>query len=261
MFQDILLEPEQEELLVKLVEAYRNVLPEKRQKFSCPHAIGHTVVQHPGLPDQKMSAFLGDVEVLGNNGLLSISQHPEREDIRIFHILPLGFRYYEDLKSKAGEPFQHVQSPILGYLSSESFQRTFPTAYRKWSEAETLLWAIDSERQLSSIGHLCREAMQEFASALISRYAPPTFNPDPAKTVARVKAVLEHRASTLGSKEKAFLEALLSYWGTVVDLVQRQEHAGQKEGEPIVWEDGRRVVFQTAVVMFEIASALARGKQ
>jgi hypothetical protein len=49
------------------------------------------------------------------------------------------------------------------------------------------------------------------------------------------------------------LKALLAYWGTVNDLVQRQEHGGQKEREPLKWEDGRRVVFQTAVVMFEIA--------
>ncbi len=109
-----------------------------------------------------------------------------------------------------------------------------------------------------TIGHLCRKAMQEFASALITKFNPPNVNLDPVKTVARVRAVLEHRASTLGSTEKTFLDALLPYWGTVVNLVQRQEHAGQEEGEPIVWEDGRRVVFQTAVVMFEIAGAVSR---
>lgn len=49
------------------------------------------------------------------------------------------------------------------------------------------------------------------------------------------------------------LDALVVYWGTVSDLIQRQEHGAQKEGEALRWEDGRRVVFQTAVVMFEIA--------
>jgi hypothetical protein len=45
-------------------------------------------------------------------------------------------------------------------------------------------------------------------------------------------------------------------YATVSDLVQRQEHAGQREGEPLVWEDGRRIVFQTAIVMFEIDRSL-----
>jgi hypothetical protein len=52
------------------------------------------------------------------------------------------------------------------------------------------------------------------------------------------------------------LEALVPFRGTVSDLVQRQEHGGQREGAPLRWEDGRRLVFQTAVIMFEIDSAL-----
>jgi hypothetical protein len=39
----------------------------------------------------------------------------------------------------------------------------------------------------------------------------------------------------------------------------RQEHAGTREGEPLIWEDGRRVVLQTAVVMFEIDKSLSRA--
>jgi hypothetical protein len=39
-------------------------------------------------------------------------------------------------------------------------------------------------------------------------------------------------------------------------LVQRQEHGAQKEVTPLTWEDARRVVFQTCVVMYEINRAL-----
>ena len=52
----------------------------------------------------------------------------------------------------------------------------------------------------------------------------------------------------VGERDRAFLDALLTYWGTVSDLVQRQEHGAKKEGEPLMWEDARRVVFQTAIV-------------
>jgi hypothetical protein len=49
---------------------------------------------------------------------------------------------------------------------------------------------------------------------------------------------------------------LLAYFGTVSDLIQRQEHGAQKEGEGLMWEDARRVVFQTALVMFELDRVL-----
>jgi hypothetical protein len=55
------------------------------------------------------------------------------------------------------------------------------------------------------------------------------------------------------------LDALVTYWGTVSDLVQRQEHGAAKEGEPIGREDARVTVFQTAMVMFECSRALDRA--
>ena len=134
-------------------------------------------------------------------------------------------------------------------LDAEAFQSRYPAAYQKWSEAENLLWGADGEQQLTVVGHLCREAMQEFADVLIQKYRPPNADADKAHTVSRIRSVLRLRKQDLGKRKHAFLEALLPYWGTVSDLVQRQEHGAQKEGEPVTWEDGRRVIFQT---MFEI---------
>jgi len=57
-------------------------------------------------------------------------------------------------------------------------------------------------------------------------------------------------------KFKAVLESLVSCWEAAIDLVQRQEHGANKEGEPLVWEDARRVVFQTMMVMYELDRAL-----
>jgi hypothetical protein len=146
-----------------------------------------------------------------------------------------------------------VEEEIGKYLESARFQSAYPAAYAKWAEAANMLWASDSERQLTTIGHLAREVLQEFTTALVDRHQPPDVSSDPTKTVARLRAVIEQHSHALGSHHSAMLKALLAYWGTVNDLVQRQEHGGQKEREPLKWEDGRRVVFQTAVVMFEIA--------
>jgi hypothetical protein len=80
---------------------------------------------------------------------------------------------------------------------------------------------------------------------------------DPVHVVARVRAVIEHRRTALGEATSEVLGALLAYWGTVSDLVQRQEHGAQKEGQQLIWLDARRVVFQTASVMYEIDANLA----
>jgi hypothetical protein len=257
VFENVLLEQEQKELLSALVEAARNVPRNRRRKFMFIQCMQNSWVQHPGLPDRTLEAYKGDIEILAREGLLAISY--SRNTLN-FDVTPQGFKYYEQMKQHAGQPVQRIETTIRNYLVADYFQQKYPEAYQKWTEAEAMLWASDSEHQFTTIGHLCREAIQEFATALIEQHQPPNVDKDKAHSVARIRAVLDLRKDQLGSKEKPFLAALLAYWGTVSDLIQRQEHGGQKEGEPLVWEDGRRVVFQTAVVMFEIDRAISRAR-
>lgn len=77
--------------------------------------------------------------------------------------------------------------------------------------------------------------MQEFATALVDRYGPADANPDPTKTLDRLSAVLHMHRGQLGQRRAGLLDALFNYWRAAVDLVQRQEHGGQKEGEVVVW--------------------------
>jgi hypothetical protein len=97
--------------------------------------------------------------------------------------------------------------------------------------------------------------MQAFATALVDHHQPPDANPDPTKTLDRVSAVLSMYHAHLGERRLGLLNGLFAYWRSAVDLVQRQEHGAQKEGERLSWEDGRRVVFQTANVMVEVDRA------
>jgi len=173
-----------------------------------------------------------------------------------FDVTPLGFRYYEYLKDRSGKPVERVEPTVKSYLASIDFQRKYPEAFRKWTSAENLLWKTDTEQQSTTIGHLCRESVQEFANVLVDRFELPNVTADKSKTVARLRAVLDLKADELGRTEKPFLEALLAYWGTVNDLIQRQEHGAQREVHGLIWEDARRVVFHAMIVMFEIDKGL-----
>jgi hypothetical protein len=259
MFENILLEKEHEELLCILVEAARNVPREQRHKFWAANESYQSVIKHGGLPNGQGHAYMGDIEALGRVGFLALTYYEDRELVQ-FDITPLGFRYYAYLKQRDGQPIQRIEAQSRNYLNSDLFQRKYPQAYQKWASAETLLWSSDSEQQLTTVGHLCRESLQEFASALVDQFQPPSVDPDKAHTVARIRGVLDMLATRLGTTQKPFLEALLSYWGTLNDLIQRQEHGGQKEGHPLIWDDARRVVFQSAVVMIEISKNLEQIK-
>lgn len=176
----------------------------------------------------------------------------------MYDVISEGFAYYEEMKTSAGEPVQQIETEVRAYLDAPLLPEKYPAAYQKWAGAETKLWGSDSEQQLTTIGHLCREAMQEFATALVDKNQPPGVDPDKKHDVARIKVVVNQHRDKLGSTVPPFLDALVAYWGTVSDLAQRQEHGAQKEGQTLVWEDARRLVFQTAIVMFEIDRTLAR---
>jgi hypothetical protein len=254
------LEKEQEELISILVESARKMPREQRQSFFAYWPGSGTemwMIKHRGLPGGTIQVHLGDLEVLYRHGLLTV-MNKNLSDWR-FDVHPTGFAYYEEMKKRAGQAVQRMEAEVRSYLDAASFRSKYPESYAKWASAESKLWGCDSAEQLTTIGHLCRESMQEFAKALIEMYKPKTIDPIVAHTKNRIRSVINARSERLGDTEKPFLDTLISYWDSIDDLVQRQEHGAQKEGKPLLWEDGRRLVFQTAIVMFEIDKALSRG--
>jgi hypothetical protein len=207
----------------------------------------------PGLLGLAYSGSRGDAEVLAQAGFLRLSWGSRGDPL--FYVLPEGIAYYEQMMA-ASPAVETVEEEIRRYLSDPEFKKVHAQALAKWEHAAGLLWAADSQRQLTTIGHLCREALQEFAASLAQQQKVDVSAIEGAKIVARLKAIFTARSAKLGTTESLFLDALVAYWGTVSDLVQRQEHGSQREGEPLAWEDGRRVVFQTCAVMYEVARAL-----
>jgi hypothetical protein len=249
----IVLEPEQEQLFCDFVEAERRVPRANRSHFIITKPLGAPGVClfHPGWIERNRRVFEGDIDTLIRAGLLSAS---DVERSNGFYVSSEGFRYYGELMRSRGQPMQRVEQFVREYVQSSTFQARYPTAYTKWGQAESLLWADDSDKAFTTIGHLLREAIQEFASALVDRLQPPNVEANKAKTVARIRAVLS--TCKLSDKVSEFLDALLAYWGTISDLVQRQEHGALREGEALTWLDARRVVFQVAIVMLDIDATL-----
>lgn len=257
VYSRLSLDPEQEQLLADFVEAERQIPREQRQHFIIVGTMGPPGVQlnHKGWRDKDRRVFEGDIDTLASTGLIAKSIIGSHADS--FYVTPTGFEYYSELMRRRGQPIERVQTTIRNYLNSSEFQKRYPGAFSKWCQAEEMLWSSDSANAYTTIGHLTREAMQEFVTSLVDRFRPPQVESDRSKTVARLRAVLAARASTLGTTERSFLDALVAYWGTVSDLVQRQEHGALREGLPLSWVDARRVVFQVTVVMYEIDASLA----
>jgi hypothetical protein len=249
------LEPEQQGLLGTLVEASRAQSGAERSPFYFDETLSHgDLIDHPGLIPRPMQVSGGDLKLLLRTPLLALSSTGAGSVE--FLVTPEGFAYYREWKSLTEQPLERVATEVRSYFDQAGFASEFGAAYARWAQAESLLWGDDSQRDLTTIGHLCREAMQAFATALVDRFAPGDAPGEPAKTKSRMEAVLKARASALGETEAAFLEALHVYWCALDELVQRQEHGAQRERTPLLWEDGRRVVFQTAVVMLEVARSL-----
>lgn len=254
------LEPEHEELLALMVEATRAVPRQERRPFVLAKDMNGQSLTHNDLP-RNLEVAESDLKDLVEAGLLR--RGVSRKGTANYEVRPRGFSYYDQLKRQQAGQVERTEQDVRRYLDSVAIPDVYRAALAKWRRADGLLWSADTEDQLTNIGHICRETMQEFAQALVDEVRlPDAESPrDPQKTVDRVRRCIKHLGKRAGATEVAWLEALLGYWGTVSDLAQRQEHGAGKEGEELVWEDARRLVFHTALVMFELIRAAERPRR
>ncbi len=254
-FKNVFLEKEQKELLCIIVEAARNVPSENRQEFSIVRNDVEEFLQHSGLPEGEIKFFFPDLQTLMGEGLLQMTGKGQHGISRIA-VPPRGFRFYRYLKKQSGEPVEHIEEAVRRYIDSHDFQKEYPKAYEKWAETENLLWKTDTSKQLTTIGHKCRETVQEFMDILYTQIKAPAEQIPKVSTKKRLKKIIEVKSKQLSEKERKFLDVLHDYWDVVNDLIQKQEHGAQREKVQLVWKDARRVVFQTMMFMFEVSQSL-----
>jgi hypothetical protein len=253
--KNVILENEQEELLCAIVEASRNMPSEKRQEFFRITSSMGDHLQHSGLPDGEIEFHYPDLDVLYGEGLIQVT-HTSQYGIVRFYVHPKGFRYYRYLKEKSGQPIEHIEKEVHSYIDAHEFQKEYPKAYKKWAEAESLLWEADTSKQQTTIGLLCREAIQEFMDILYTRVNPPGELNQKNLTKSRLKAIIDVKSKSLGETEREFLNGLYKYWDVMNELIQKQVHGAQREKVQLVWKDARRVVYQTMMLMYEVSQSL-----
>lgn len=211
MFDRILLLPEQEELLTRMVEAARRLPAGQKQKFILSQTFDGDDLIHPGLAPDQTSVSAEDVETLASAGLLAVIN--AASDSPNYNVTPLGYGYYEHLKTRGAEPVERVESEVRRLIETGDFGERYPEAHAKWLAAARMLWHTDSESEATTIGHLCREAMQAFAILLIEQFEVEGADLNPAHDVARIRAVLDKAKTRLGATEHQLLDTLLGYWG------------------------------------------------
>ena len=154
------------------------------------------------------------------------------------------------------DPMEKVLAESRAKIGSEAFAAAFPGAYEPWADAAKLLYGENAAAELTTIGHKVREASQAFATAAIAQFGADD-PPDDVKLVKRrIGAVIAQNHDHVSEAKRKVLEDLGDLWESTVDLIQRQEHAAQKEGEPVSFEDGRRVVNLTMFLMIEFVTIL-----
>jgi len=248
---------EQEELLGVLVESFRSVPRDQRHAAIVVDSFGvGTQLIHNGLAaigKDGYRFYMGDADELARRGLIRLGR--AGGNTRQMDVTNDGFDYYEQSRRAGNRPIERIEVQMKTYLLADAFGRRHPASLAKWKRAEAALWSTDTADQMTTIGHLCREAIQDFATESLATTEPIRADPDIQHTVSRMRSVIGGRVKSESLRD--FANALLAYWGSVVDIVNRQEHRAATEREDLTWEDARRAVFQTLIVMHEVDRALS----
>ena len=155
------------------------------------------------------------------------------------------------------EDFDRVEDYLRAYLADQRFRSAYPAAYERWSEAATMLYGAGSKEGILAAGRKAREAIQEFARILADSRGGAVSTPDSAGAEADLlSSLIETYRPQLAESRCELLKSLLAYWRGLEEAVHRHERPAQDAGEPLRWEDGRRIVVFTALVMVEVDRSL-----
>jgi hypothetical protein len=173
---------------------------------------------------------------------------------------PAGVRR-RDPEAPRVESFERIEDYLLAYLEGEPFSSAHPLAHGRWLVAWQSLWCADSKDKLIAVGGKSRAALQAYSTSLQERHLRLAMNAQSprfaevarrAKPLEGLSSVVEMYRPQLGGERCELLHGLFEHWSELLAVMRRHEEGRQQAGERLRWEDGRRLVLFTAVVIVEI---------
>jgi len=115
---------------------------------------------------------------------------------------------------------------------------------------------------VTEVGFKCREAIPSFALIYYSRFYQ-TAAAEPIakeKTADLISKVLVHLNASRGEMDIAFAGALYWFWRRLIDLDQKVVRDATTPSRPLTWEDARRVLLYTYLVIGELHLLATGGR-
>lgn len=156
-----------------------------------------------------------------------------------------GIAYAQSIRLKRGLGPSIAERKVL-WLTDETRQR-YPDCIKLLEDAASLFWSDNRDSNLSTIGHKCREALQEFSSALYQEICPNNEALPKEKTRSKLRAVIEKIKPEIGDSNHDLTDALLSLWNAVDNLAQKVEHTNQLSAG-----DVERLLLYSHLIMAEL---------
>ncbi|MCK4654078.1 MAG: hypothetical protein KAU01_06510 [Candidatus Cloacimonetes bacterium] len=177
--------------------------------------------------------------------LINEKKYISAEQPRI--IMPAGWAHLKEISRK--NVSLHIVSYIIDYFIQKEEISNFP---------KTLQMVIDIKQtyertnnlELSTIGHKCRELLQIFTTEIIDYKKIEVRNIDITHTKNRLNEILS--SLNIGKTKPKFIKRNYDYIDVLIDLVQRQEHAGTKENEVLIWNDARRIIIHCVMYIIDL---------
>jgi hypothetical protein len=151
------------------------------------------------------------------------------------------------------EDFDGLEAYLTACVGHERFRSVHLGAYERWSQASAILYSDSTRESLLAAGQKAHEALQEFALAVSEPPHSPVPDSDSTEaTIGRLRDFTEAYRSQLGDARCDLLQVLLDHWRALTAHLQAHAQDAEMLDEPLRWEDARRVVILTALVMVEI---------
>jgi hypothetical protein len=160
-----------------------------------------------------------------------------------------------------------IEDYLRAYLEDQRFRSTHPLACGRWIVAWEMLWCADSRSKVIAVGQRAGDAMRAFSASMHERCMPLAMGSQWPDVVADgsqrpgpldgLASITEAYGKQLGAGRSHLLREIFEPWRALNEKLQRHEQGAQPPDERLRWEDGRRLVLLTALVMVEFDRSFA----